>query len=79
MKKVTGTLVVGVVALACAIAGVAGSTSRHATNPRVGKIVAKVRIPAGPGGFAVGERAVWAVSDNGPTLIRIEGASSFMP
>jgi hypothetical protein len=31
-----------------------------------------VRIPAGPGGFAVGEGAVWAVSDVVPTLTRID-------
>ena len=75
MKKATGALIVGIVALACAIAGVAaapGSSSRHAAHPRVGKVVAKVPIPAGPGGFAVGERAVWAVSDSGPTLTRID-------
>src|SRR5439155_15031749 len=67
--------VVGVVALAYTIAGVAAapwSSSRHAAHPRVGKVVAKVPIPAGPGGFAVGEGAVWAVSDSGPTLTRID-------
>ncbi|OLD58777.1 MAG: hypothetical protein AUI83_03775 [Armatimonadetes bacterium 13_1_40CM_3_65_7] len=31
-------------------------------------------IPAGTGGFAVGEGAVWAVSDRGPTLTRIDPA-----
>ena len=75
MKKATGALVVGVVAYACASAGVAGvpgSSSRHAAHPRVGKVVAKVPIPAGPGGFAVGEGAVWAVSDSGPTLTRVD-------
>jgi len=37
-------------------------------------VVAKVPIPAGTGGFAVGEGAVWAVSDAGPTLTRIDSA-----
>jgi hypothetical protein len=44
-------LIVGVVALVCAITGVSaapGSTSRQAAHPRVGKVVAKVRIPARP-------------------------------
>src|SRR5438132_6442895 len=74
MKKATGALVVGGVALACAIAGVVaahGSTSRHDARPG-GKLVAKVPIPAGTGAFAVGEGAVWSVSDTGPVLTRID-------
>jgi len=74
MKK-AGVLVVGVVALAYASAGVAaapGSTSRHPAHPRAGKVVAKVPIPAGTGAFAVGEGAVWSVSDTGPVLTRID-------
>src|SRR5216110_3564603 len=73
--RVTGAIVVSVVALVCVVAGIAaasGARSRHAAHPRVGKVVAKVPIPAGPGGFAVGEGAVWAVSDSGPTLTRID-------
>jgi len=42
--------------------------------PRGGKVVAKVPIPAGTGGFAVGEGAVWAVSDRVLTLTRIDPA-----
>src|SRR2546427_10344997 len=75
MKKATRALVIGGVALACAIAGVAaapGSTSRHGARPRGGKLVAKVPIPAGTGAFAVGEGAVWSVSDTGPVLTRID-------
>src|SRR5439155_22975379 len=74
MKK-AGVLVVGVVALAYASAGVAaarGSTARHPAHPRAGKVVAKVPIPAGTGAFAVGEGAVWSVSDTGPVLTRID-------
>ena len=73
--RVTGAIVVSVVALVCVVAGIAaasGATSRHPAHPRVGNVVAKVPIPAGTGGFAVGEGAIWAVSDTVPTLTRID-------
>jgi virginiamycin B lyase len=75
MKKATGALIVVVIALACAIAGVAalpGSTSRHSVHPRVGKVVATIPIPAGIGGFAIGEGAVWSTTDAVSTLTRID-------
>jgi virginiamycin B lyase len=83
MKNATGALVVGVVALVCGIVGAsasAGSAFRFGAYPRAGVVVypragvvvARVAIPAGPGAFAVGERAVWAVSDAGPTVTRID-------
>ena len=72
MKKATRALVVGVVALACIAAAAQGSTSRRATHPRAGEVVANVSIPAGTGTFAVGEGAVWSVSDTGPVLTRID-------
>jgi YVTN family beta-propeller protein len=62
----------GIVVLVC-VSAVAASAESSA-NPHVGKVVAKVPIPAGTGGFAVGEGAVWAVSDRGPTLTRIDPA-----
>lgn len=45
---------------------------RDAARPGVGKVVAAVRIPSGPGGLAVGEGAVWAASDSVTTLMRID-------
>lgn len=59
---------------------VTGSPGREASAPAapgivaspVGRVVAKVPIPAGTGGFAVGEGAVWAVSDAVPVLTRID-------
>ena len=54
------------------VAAAAASTARHAVRPRAGRVTAKVRIPAGTGGFAVGQGAVWAVSDPVPTLTRID-------
>src|SRR2546429_8484784 len=75
MKNPTGALALGLITLAGAIGGVAaatGSTSRDAANPRAGKVVAKVPIPAGTGAFAVGEGGVWSVSDTGPVLTRID-------
>src|SRR2546430_9118222 len=75
MNKAMGVAVTCVVAFACVVAGIAaasGARSRHPAHPRVGKVVAKVPIPAGTGGFAVGEGAIWAVSDTVPMLTRID-------
>jgi len=72
MKNPTGALVVGVVALACLGGTAPASTSHRAAHPRIGKVVAKVPIPAGTGALAVGEGGVWSVSDTGPVLTRID-------
>src|SRR5712691_13302831 len=75
MKKAMGIPFICIVAFAYAITGVAlapGSSTHKAVHPRAGKVVAKVSIPAGTGGFAVGEGGVWAVSDTGPVLTRID-------
>ncbi len=73
MKRVSGGMVAGA-ALACAVGllGAANAPARDQAIPRGGKVVAKVPIPAGTGAFAVGEGAVWAVSDTGPVLTRID-------
>ncbi len=73
MKRVSGAMVAGA-ALACAIGllGAVNAPARDQAIPRGGKVVAKVPIPAGTGAFAVGEGAVWAVSDTGPVLTRID-------
>jgi YVTN family beta-propeller protein len=56
-----------------AVAGVLVATSAGAgTSTGVGRVVASVPIPAGTGGFAVGSSAVWAVSDTGPVVSRID-------
>lgn len=59
------------------VLAVAGATSASASAPRKAlppgaKLIATVPIPAGTGAFAVGEGAVWAVSDTGPVLTRID-------
>ena len=75
MKASNEIRALGFVALVVALAGVgagAASSARNSTAPRGGKVIAKVRIPAGTGGFAVGEGAVWATSDSGPVLTRID-------
>ena len=64
----------GVAGLVCVSAVAVAPSATSSARPRVGKVVAKVPIPAGTGGFAVGEGAVWAVSDAGPTLTRIDPA-----
>lgn len=62
---------VGVIALVCAGVLSAGATANEARLPHGGKVIARIHIPAGSGGFAVGEGAVWAVSDDVSTLTRI--------
>ena len=67
-----------IAALACAVAaaGAASATSSMSAPskplPRGGKVVARIAIPQGSGGFALGEGAVWAMSDDVSTLTRID-------
>jgi YVTN family beta-propeller protein len=62
--------------IACAVGvGVVSTASVFAGSdgvPRGGKVVASIRIPQGSGGLAVGEGAVWAMSDSASTLLRID-------
>lgn len=74
--KVGSVVVCVSTALAGALVVVVGaSASVWAASkalPRGAKVVATVRISAGTGAFAVGAGAVWAVSDSGPVLTRID-------
>src|SRR5881397_129430 len=77
MNKAIGVAVTCVAAIAFTRTGVAaapGAALRQPAHPRVGKVIAKVPIPPGTGGIAVGEGAVWSTSDAGPTLTRIDPA-----
>jgi virginiamycin B lyase len=49
-----------------------GDTGPVAALPQGGDIVARIPVPAGPGGFAVGEGAVWSISDDASRLSRID-------
>ena len=75
MNRVSRATVASVAALACTVAAVAsaGATS-SAGLPRGGKVVARLSIPQGTGGLAVGEGAVWAMSSAVSTLTRIDPA-----
>ena len=67
-------LVSGSIACAAAV-GAVSSTSVLAGSDRVpsgGRVVASIRIPQGSGGLAVGDGAVWAMSDSASTLLRID-------
>jgi YVTN family beta-propeller protein len=59
--------------LALLLVGVAAA---QAALGRGGKVIAKIAIPSGYGGFAVGEGAVWAMSDDASRLTRIDGRSN---
>ncbi len=71
MNGVRGAVVASVVALVCGAAVGVGVSANNAALPVGGKVIAKVPIPQGYGGFAVGEGAVWAMSDLVSTLTRI--------
>jgi virginiamycin B lyase len=71
VKNAMGALVVGGAALACVVAGIAGASSA-ATRPQVGKVVARIPIPPGGGGLALGEGAVWSTTNEVSTLTRID-------
>lgn len=64
--------------IVCAIGiGAVSSESVFARGdglPHAGKVVARIPIPQGSGGLAVGEGAVWAMSDAASTLTRIDPA-----
>jgi YVTN family beta-propeller protein len=72
MNRVGGAVAVGVAALICGSAVGFAASAENAALPRGGKVIARVRIPQGYGGFAVGEGAVWAMSDLDSTLTRID-------
>ena len=62
--------------LACVLglvgASAAGAAKPSKVVPARAKVVAKIAIPAGTGGIAVGEGAVWALSWSSWTLMRID-------
>ena len=77
MRRLALLVVAGVAASGCATGLVAagpGAAARNAALPGGGKVVARMGISPGSGGFAVGVGAVWAMSDAGPTLTRIDPA-----
>jgi DNA-binding beta-propeller fold protein YncE len=67
-----------VLALTGAGAVRAAGSATGAALPRGGTVVARIPIPAGYGGIAVGERAVWAVSDRVSALTRIDPRGNFV-
>ncbi len=49
-----------------------GTAASSNELPHAGKVVASISIPEGPGALAVGEGAVWSISDSVSRLTRIE-------
>jgi YVTN family beta-propeller protein len=76
MNRLRRSTVASVASLALAIvvvaAAAATASARSAALPRGGKVIATISIPKGFGGFALGEDAVWAMSDAVSTLTRID-------
>jgi virginiamycin B lyase len=64
--------------LACAIAmvGTAGASAAVPASPKAvgphAKVIARISIPAGTGGLAIGEGAVWSLSWSRAMLLRID-------
>ena len=73
MNGVRRSTVASIALLVLAIGVVVSSSASAggAALPRGGKVIAKVPIPEGSGGFTVGEGAVWSLSDAISTLMRI--------
>src|SRR5437879_4047178 len=59
-------------AVAVAVTAAASGSAGTPVLPRGGKVIASVLIAKGYGGFALGEGAVWAMSDAVSTLTRID-------
>jgi streptogramin lyase len=80
MKTTLRVCITALVALAVATGVVVahGSAALRATHPTIGKVVARIPIPAQTGALAVGEGAVWATSDAPavPILTRIDPATN---
>jgi virginiamycin B lyase len=75
MNGVNRAIVASVAALAFTVAAAASaSTTSSAALPRGAKVVARLGIPQGAGGLAVGEGAVWAMRSAVSTLMRIDPA-----
>lgn len=72
MNRLTGSAVTALALLLCGSAVGVAASANDAPFPRGGEVVAKIPIPKGYGGFAVGEGAVWALSDDVSTLSRID-------
>jgi YVTN family beta-propeller protein len=72
MNGLTGSAVTALALLMCGTAVGVAASANDAALPRGGEVVAKIPIPKGYGGFAVGEGAVWALSDDVSTLSRID-------
>jgi virginiamycin B lyase len=67
----TLTRISAAAAAPAAVSSAQPTTVAHAL-PRGGEVVARIAVPPTGGGFAVGEGAVWAMSDLESTLLRID-------
>jgi virginiamycin B lyase len=72
MGRSRAAVFASMVAVACGSGASFASTATDPALPRGGQVIAKVRIPAGYGGFAVGEGAIWSITDEASTLIRVD-------
>jgi streptogramin lyase len=70
MSRLRALILTSLLTLACF------ASVTFAGTPNAGTVIARVPIAPGTGGFAVGEGAVWTVSDAGPTLYRIDAAKN---
>jgi YVTN family beta-propeller protein len=72
VKRTSGALIASIIALASAGVVCVAASGKTAPLPHGGRVTASIRIPAGIGGFAVGEGAVWAVTGTLSPLMRID-------
>jgi YVTN family beta-propeller protein len=72
LTRVTGTPTAGSAPRAVTASSAGGTSTVARALPRAGRVIARIPVPPGGGGFTAGEGAVWAVSDDDLTLMRID-------
>jgi virginiamycin B lyase len=72
LTRVTATPTAASAPPAVTASSAAGTSTVARALPRAGRVIARIPVPPGGGGFTAGEGAVWAVSDATFTLMRID-------
>jgi virginiamycin B lyase len=71
MRRVTRAIACGIVMVGTLAASASASARTEGVGPRA-KVTARIAIPEGTGGLAIGEGAVWTLSWSKWTLMRID-------
>jgi DNA-binding beta-propeller fold protein YncE len=75
MRRFSGALVAAGVTVACSVSAVVAAVSAPAREggvPPGGKVVARISVRRATGGFALGKKMIWALTDNARVLAKID-------